>query len=87
MNWPPLMVSVEPVIQAASSAARNTTQRATSSASPKTTDRDLADDRLHDLLGHAGEQLGLNIAWRDRVHGYALARAFERQRAGEADHA
>ena len=35
MNWPPLMVSVEPVIQAASSAARNTTQRATSSASPK----------------------------------------------------
>jgi Cupin superfamily (DUF985) len=34
MNWPPLMVSVEPVIQAASSAARNTTQRATSSASP-----------------------------------------------------
>ena len=34
MNWPPLMVSVEPVIQAASSAARNTTQRATSAASP-----------------------------------------------------
>src|SRR4029079_5671511 len=34
MNWPPLMVSVEPVIQAASSAARNTTQRAPPSASP-----------------------------------------------------
>ena len=34
MNWPPLMVRVEPVIQPASSAARNVTQRATSSASP-----------------------------------------------------
>jgi phosphoribulokinase len=35
MNWPPLMVSVEPVIQPASSAARKVTQRATSSTSPR----------------------------------------------------
>jgi hypothetical protein len=35
MNCPPLMVSVEPVIQPASSAARKVAQRATSSASPR----------------------------------------------------
>ena len=34
MYWPPLAVSVEPVMNPASSPARNTTQRATSSGSP-----------------------------------------------------
>src|SRR5262249_808874 len=34
MNWPPLIVTVERVIQPASSGARTTAQRATSSTSP-----------------------------------------------------
>src|SRR5262249_7300257 len=35
MYWPPLAVSVEPVMRPASSEARNRTQRATSSGSPR----------------------------------------------------
>jgi hypothetical protein len=35
MYWPPFAVSVEPVMNPASSLARNTTQRATSSGSPR----------------------------------------------------
>jgi hypothetical protein len=35
MYWPPLAESVEPVMKPASSPARNTTQRATSSGSPR----------------------------------------------------
>ena len=87
MNWPPLMVSVEPVIQAASSAARNTHAARDLVGLAQAADRDLADDRLHHVFGDAGEQVGRDIARRDRVHGDALARAFERQRPGEADHA
>ena len=51
MNWPPLMVSVEPMMPAASSAARNTTQRATLLRFAQAADRDLPDNRLHHLLG------------------------------------
>ena len=87
MNWPPLMVSVEPVIQAASSAARNTTQRATSSASPSLPTGIWPTIRLHHVFGDARKQVGLHIARRDRVHGDAFARAFQRKRPGEADHA
>ena len=35
MYWPPFALSVEPVMKPASSPARNTTQRATSSGSPR----------------------------------------------------
>ena len=45
-------------------------------------------DARHDLLQHVGRHrahhVGVDVAWRDRVHGDALAGAFLGQRLGEA---
>ena len=58
MNWPPLMVSVEPVIQAGLVGGEEHHAAGDLVGLAQAPDRDLADDRLHHLLGDAREQLG-----------------------------
>ena len=47
-------------------------------------DRNLRDDLAEHVLRHRGDHVRVDIAGRDRVDGHAVARAFLRQRLGEA---
>jgi hypothetical protein len=51
---------------------------------PKRPTGNLGDDLLQHVLGHGRDHVGVDIAGRDRVDGDAGARAFLRQRLGEA---
>ena len=83
---PPFAVRVEPVISPASSEARNTTQRAISSGSPR---RPIGISRqyafLQHVLRHRLHHLGVDVARADGIDGDARARALLRQRLGEAE--
>ncbi len=85
MYWPPLAVSVEPVMNPASSETRKATQYAISSGSPSRpsgiSGRIFFQGRLRGRLDHFGR----DIAWANDIDGDSLARAFLRQRLGEAD--
>ena len=86
MVCPPLAESVDPVMKPASSAARNTTQRAISSGSPRRRTGicgkiDFSSTSLGDRLHHFGR----DIAGADRVDGDALVGVLLRERLGEAD--
>src|SRR5208282_6365895 len=47
-------------------------------------DRNPRHDLLQHVLGHGAHHVGVDVAGRDGVDGHALARAFLRQRLGEA---
>ena len=84
MCWPPLIDRVEPVMKPPSSPHRKATPRAISSAWPSRPTGILATIFSSTSARHRGDHVGVDIAGRDRVDGDAGARAFLRQRLGEA---
>jgi len=80
MCWPPLIDRVEPVMKPASSAIRNITPRAISSALPSRPTGILATIFSSTFGRHGRDHVGLGVTRRDGVDGDPLRCAFLGQR-------